>query len=148
MLEFVSYLALFARASWNSYDHRWPVGPIVRVVECEKEPEPVPGNTYQCELSLSEMKTCSKSSPSDDGIIGHMNKSQVGLFAAITEKDGVVIVKLSEDEGWYWRGQSGYLSSLKELPQTTCKMLHKYKRNGSKSMVSFTRSSKNREGQK
>lgn len=47
------------------------------------------------------MKTCSKSSPSDDGMIGHMNKSQVGLFAAITEKDGVVIVKLSEDEGWY-----------------------------------------------
>ena len=37
-----AHLALFARVSWNSYDQRWPRGPMVRATECENEPEPVP----------------------------------------------------------------------------------------------------------
>lgn len=41
-LLFESYLALSARASWNSYDQRRPCGPIVRATEWENEPEPVP----------------------------------------------------------------------------------------------------------
>ena len=40
----ITHLALVARASWNSYDQRWPVGPTVRATECENEPEPVPAN--------------------------------------------------------------------------------------------------------
>lgn len=41
-MEFWTHFAFFARASWNSYDHSCPVGPIVRATECEKDAEPVP----------------------------------------------------------------------------------------------------------
>lgn len=37
-----TYLALLARASWNSYDHRCPVDPIVRATEWVNDPDPVP----------------------------------------------------------------------------------------------------------
>lgn len=37
-----TYLALFALASWNSYDHSFPEGPTVLATECENDPEPVP----------------------------------------------------------------------------------------------------------
>lgn len=39
-----TYLALFALASWNSYDHSFPEDPIVLATECEKDPEPVPSH--------------------------------------------------------------------------------------------------------
>ena len=40
--EGCAHFALWNRDSWNSYDQRWPDGPIVRAVEWVKDPEPVP----------------------------------------------------------------------------------------------------------
>jgi hypothetical protein len=39
-----TYAALAYRSSWNSYENSLPSRPIVRAMECENEPEPVPAN--------------------------------------------------------------------------------------------------------
>lgn len=58
--EMKTHLALFARASWNSYDQRWPDSPIVLAMECVNEPEPVPvqDSEDETEAEWEKRRTC------------------------------------------------------------------------------------------
>lgn len=48
----ITYFALLNLASWNSYDHKWPVGPIVLATEWEKDADPVPMKNKQVRIKM------------------------------------------------------------------------------------------------
>lgn len=67
-----THRAFDALASWNSYDQICPEGPIVRAVEWEKEPDPVPRRATNFSLPAHAIEK------QRDGIFRRCSRGAIG----------------------------------------------------------------------